>query len=126
MNTPDLTVAPVHNVRTLLKYTYALVPIVAGADKFLNLLTDWPAYAQSIENLLPVPVATFMKMVGVNEIIAGILVFRYTRLGALLVAAWLTLIAVVLIIGGMYDIAVRDLVMAIGAFCLAQLYEDRK
>lgn len=124
MITSEVTVTPVHKVRTLLKYTYALVPVVAGADKFLNLLTDWSVYAQPVENLLPLPVTTFMKIVGVIEIIAGILVLRYTRLGALVVAGWLTLIAVVLIIGGMYDIAVRDLVMAVGAFCLAQLKSE--
>jgi hypothetical protein len=62
-------------------------------------------------------------IVGVIEIIAGILVLRFTRLGALVVSLWLVAIAVVLMSGGWYDIAVRDLVMAIGAFCLARLYE---
>jgi hypothetical protein len=55
--------------------------------------------------------------------VAGLLVLRFTRLGAYVVAAWLVAIAVVLMLGGWYDIAVRDLVMAIGAYCLARLYE---
>jgi uncharacterized membrane protein YphA (DoxX/SURF4 family) len=122
MNTVALTTSTV-TVRTILKYTYGLVPIVAGADKFTNLLTDWTAYLRPVENMLPLAPATFMMIVGVIEIIAGLLVLRFTRLGALVVSAWLVAIAVVLMSGGWYDIAVRDLVMAIGAFCLAKLSE---
>jgi len=106
-----------------LKYTYGLVPIVAGADKFFNLLADWPAYLQPVEHLLPMSPGAFMMIVGVIEIVAGILVLRYTHWGAYVVAAWLLAIAIVLLAGGHYDIAVRDVVMAIGAFCLAKLYE---
>ncbi len=124
MNTLSVSSTSVHTVRTVLKYTYGLVPIVAGADKFLNLLTDWPVYLRGVENILPMEPALFMKIVGVIEILAGILVLRYTRLGAYVVSLWLVAIAVVLLSGGWYDIAVRDLVMAIGAFCLAKLYEE--
>ena len=122
MNTVALTNSTV-TVRTILKYTYGLVPIVAGADKFTNFLTDWKAYLRPVESMLPLAPATFMMIVGVIEIIAGLLVLRFTRLGALVVSLWLVAIAVVLMSGGWYDIAVRDLVMAIGAFCLAKLYE---
>ena len=31
----------------LLKYTFVIVPIVAGADKFINLLTNWKQYSPS-------------------------------------------------------------------------------
>lgn len=123
MNTLALS-SPTVSVRTILKYTYGLVPIVAGADKFTNVLTDWTAYLRGVESMIPIAPATFMMIVGVIEIIAGILVLRYTRLGAYVVSAWLVSIAVVLMLGGWYDIAVRDLVMAIGAFCLAKLYEE--
>ncbi len=69
----------------------------------------------------------FMKVVGVIEIIAGILVFIRPLIGAYVVMAWLISIALVLIIGGnYYDVAVRDLVMAIGAFTLAQLTQITK
>ena len=122
MNTVALTSSTV-TVRTILKYTYGLVPIVAGADKFTNLLTDWKVYLRGVENMLPLAPATFMMIVGVIEIVAGLLVLRFTRLGALVVSVWLVAIAVVLMLGGWYDIAVRDLVMAIGAFCLSKLYE---
>jgi uncharacterized membrane protein YphA (DoxX/SURF4 family) len=124
MNTVALTSSTV-TVRTILKYTYGLVPIVAGADKFTNLLTDWKVYLGGVENMLPIAPSTFMMIVGVIEIVAGLLVLRFTRLGALVVSLWLVAIAVVLMSGGWYDIAVRDLVMAIGAFCLAKL-SDRE
>lgn len=120
MNTVALS-SPTVTVRIILKYTYGLVPIVAGADKFTNLLTDWKVYLRGVENILPLAPATFMMIVGVIEIIAGLLVLRFTRLGAMVVSAWLVAIAIVLMSGGWYDIAVRDLVMAIGAFCLVKL-----
>lgn len=107
----------------LLKYTFGLVPIVAGADKFLNILTNWEQYLNpSMAGLIPFSAATFMMVVGVIEILAGILVLTRPAIGALVVSAWLTLIALTLLVGFNYvDVAVRDLVMAIGALVLAKL-----
>ncbi|MFA7444440.1 MAG: DoxX family membrane protein [Flavobacteriaceae bacterium] len=112
-------------VKTLLKYTFGLVPIVAGLDKFTNLLTDWSQYlSEGMTGMLPFEPSTFMMIVGIIEIIAGILVLTKTRIGAYVVAAWLTAIALSLIFSWSYvDVAVRDLVMAIGAFSLAKLSE---
>lgn len=121
MTTITIPHSRLDTVRTILKYTYGLVPIIAGADKFLNLLADWPVYLQPVEHLLPMSPASFMMVVGVIEIVAGLLVLRYTRLGAYVVAVWLLAIAIVLLAGGHYDIAVRDVVMAVGAYCLARL-----
>jgi len=110
-------------VQQLMRYTYGLVPIVAGLDKFTNLLTDWKNYiAPSVNNALPFSASTFMAIVGVIEIIAGIIVLLRPRLGGFIVMAWLIAIALNLLISGhYYDVAVRDLVMAIGAFSLAKL-----
>ena len=117
-------------VRNLLKYTFGLVPIIAGLDKFANILTNWSLYiSEGFAEILPFESATFMMIVGVIEVIAGILVFTKTKLGAYLVSAWLVAIAVILIFSWSYvDVAVRDLVMAISAFCLARLCgnEDRE
>lgn len=106
-----------------LRLCYGLVPIVAGADKFTNLLTDWTHYLpQLATELAPVKPATFMMAVGVIEIIAGLAVLtKLTRLGAYVVAAWLVLIAVNVALAGYLDIAVRDLVMALGAYTLSGL-----
>ncbi|WP_276497071.1 tRNA (5-methylaminomethyl-2-thiouridylate)-methyltransferase [Pontibacter litorisediminis] len=110
----------------LLKYTYGLVPIVAGLDKFTHLLTDWNKYlAPVVADLLPFSTDFFMKAVGIIEIIAGVLVLIKPRIGALVVSLWLVGIAINLVLSGEYfDIAVRDLVMAIGAFSLYLLLPD--
>jgi hypothetical protein len=106
-----------------LKLAYGLVPIAAGADKFLNLLTDWSRYLPGfVTKIIPVEPRQFMMAVGVIEIIAGIVVLsRLTRLGASVVCAWLLLIAANVAIAGFLDIAVRDIVMALGAYTLAAL-----
>jgi len=115
-------------VLTLLKFTYGLVPIVAGLDKFTNILTDWSQYlAPWMASMLPFSPEAFMMIVGVIEIVAGILVLTKTEFGAYLVSAWLIAIALQLLSSGNYlDVAVRDLVMAIGAFSLANLWRSQK
>jgi uncharacterized membrane protein YphA (DoxX/SURF4 family) len=119
----------VRSVWWLLRIVFGVVPIVAGLDKFLGLLADWDAYLSPLaRSILPVSVPTFMSIVGVVEIAAGALVLsRFTRIGAYVVAAWLVGIALQLATGGQFlDVAVRDLVMAASAFCLARLSEARE
>ncbi len=111
-----------------LRIAYGAVPVVAGLDKFTNLLVDWKTYLSPLlARLLPVSPAAFMHAVGVVEIAVGVLVlFAATRLGAWLAAAWLACIAVNILTSGHHlDVAVRDLVMALGAYTLARLEESR-
>jgi hypothetical protein len=119
----EAAVQNTETVQRLMRYTYGLVPVVAGLDKFTNILTDWKHYlAPSIISASPFGASTFMAIVGVIEIIAGIIVLVRPRIGGYIVMAWLVAIALTLIVGGQYyDVAVRDLVMAIGAFSLARL-----
>ena len=107
----------------LLKITFGVVPIVAGLDKFTNFLTHWDSYlSPGVAEILPFPPHTFMMVVGIIEIVAGLIVLLRPAIGGLIVAGWLTLIAMLLLLGGQFlDMAVRDLVMAIGAFSLARL-----
>lgn len=107
----------------LMKFTFGIVPIVAGLDKFTNILTDWSNYIHpAVAGMLPFSEHTFMMVVGVIEIAAGLLVLVRPAIGAYVVAAWLTLIALTLLASGNYlDVAVRDLVMAVGAFSLGRL-----
>ena len=104
-----------------LRLCFGLVPVVAGADKFTNLLTDWTKYLPGYTaEMLPISASGFMMVVGVIEIVAGVAVLTaLPRLGAWVVAAWLVLIAGAVASAGYYDIAVRDLVMALGAYTLA-------
>jgi uncharacterized membrane protein YphA (DoxX/SURF4 family) len=114
------SIRPTYN---LLRITFGIVPIVAGLDKFTNILTHWENYLNpSLAGMLPFAPHTFMLIVGVIEIIAGIIVLAKPVIGGYIVAAWLTLIAITLLAGGNYlDVAVRDLVMAIGAFSLSRI-----
>ncbi len=111
-----------------LRLTYGLVPVVAGLDKFTNLLTHWTDYLSPlVPRLLGLAPSTCMHLVGVVEIAAGLLVLsRLTRVGAYVVAGWLLLIALNLLTTGHFlDVAVRDMVMAVGALVLARLSDVR-
>lgn len=122
MNTVT-NILEIKKIQTILKYTFVIVPIVAGLDKFTNILVQWDTYlAPSTLEMLPFSGETFMKMVGVIEIIAGIIVAVRTQIGAYIVSIWLLLIALSLIFTWHNpDVAVRDLVMAISAYVLARL-----
>lgn len=113
----------VDRVVKIMRLTYGLVPIVAGADKFTHYLVDWDQYlAPRIANMLPFPSHTFMAIVGVIEIVVGLLGLIKPRLGSIIVCGWLLGIAINLLMTGQYyDIAVRDTVMAIGALSLFML-----
>jgi uncharacterized membrane protein YphA (DoxX/SURF4 family) len=114
------TLSQVH--RTL-RLTYGLVPIVAGLDKFTDLLTHWENYlSPGVVSMLPFAPHTFMMIVGVIEIIAGIIVLAKPAIGGYIVMAWLAVIAISLLASGNYlDVAVRDLTMTIGALSLARI-----
>jgi len=104
-------------------------PILAGLDKFFNKLADWQMYLSPLATkVVPVTPATFMHIVGVIEILAGFIVLtRWTKFGALLVMVWLIGIAINLVTTGMfYDLAVRDIEIAVGAFALSQISAARE
>ena len=109
----------------MLRWTYGLVPIAAGADKFTNLLTTWDRYLSPLaRRLSPVRPRTLMRAVGLVEIAAGALVLnrKTARLGAYVVGGWLGAIALNLFAKrANYDVAVRDIVIGIGAVALARM-----
>jgi uncharacterized membrane protein YphA (DoxX/SURF4 family) len=111
-----------------LRIAFGLTAFLAGADKFFNLLTNWEQYASPLVlSIVPMSAGALMRVAGVIEIIAGLAVLAgVTRLGGYVVAAWLTMIALTLVTTGhFFDVAVRDLVMACGAFTLARISEVR-
>jgi hypothetical protein len=114
-----------HQAYTILKFGFTVAPIVAGLDKFFNLLVDWTQY---LTPLVPrwtgIDPAGFMMVVGVIEIIAGIVVAVKPKFGAWVVAAWLWGIIInLLLVPGYYDVALRDLGLSFGALALARLAE---
>jgi hypothetical protein len=101
---------------------------LAGFDKFFNLLADWPAYLSPIAaQILPLSPSSFMHVIGGIEMLVGLVILAgYTRLGGYVAAIWLVGIAANLVTTGHYfDVAVRDVIMAIAAFTLARLTEAR-
>jgi len=111
-----------------LRIGLGLGPFLAGLDKFFNLLADWTMYLSPLEERwLHVSPRLFMRGVGVVEMVVGLLVLSgRTRVGGYIVMAWLLGIVVNLLTTGMFfDLAVRDVEIAIGAYALARLTEAR-
>jgi uncharacterized membrane protein YphA (DoxX/SURF4 family) len=111
-----------------LRIAIGLMATLAGLDKFFNLLTNWEAYVAPVaQQLLPFSTTTFMAIVGVIEFVVGItvLVIR-PSLGAFVASAWLILVAINLVLGSHFDIAVRDLVLAVAAYALARFEQVRE
>jgi hypothetical protein len=116
--------SPVVQAFTLLRTAFTVAPILFGIDKFANVLTDdWTRYLSSdFNSIIPGSAADAMHIVGVVEIVAGLVVLLAPRFGGLLVAAWLGGIIVnLLIVGGYGDIALRDFGLLIGALALSRL-----
>ena len=110
--------------RRALKVGLGLAPIVAGIDKYFNKLTDWTMYLNPLATrVVPLTAPTFMHLVGIVEICAGLLVLsKWTKAGAYIVMLWLVCIAINLVTMRMFfDLAVRDIEIALSAFVLAQL-----
>ena len=115
---------PVAQSFLLLRIAFTVAPILFGLDKFANVLTDdWTRYlAPAFNDIIPGSAADAMHIVGVVEIVAGLVVAVMPRFGGLLVAAWLGGIIVnLLIVGGYGDIALRDFGLLLGALTLSRL-----
>jgi uncharacterized membrane protein YphA (DoxX/SURF4 family) len=125
METPTASWAssPVYQAFLILLIGFTAAPLLAGADKFFGILTDWTKYlAPVFPNLLGINAQTFMYAVGIIEIVAGLLVLSKPSIGGYVVAAWLLGIIVnLLLLHNFYDIALRDLGLSLGALALARL-----
>jgi hypothetical protein len=112
-----------HQAFVLLRTVFTIAPIAFGLDKFFDILTNWERYlAPWVNDLVPGTGHQAMLVVGVVEILAGVLVAVRPAIGAYVVAAWLLGIIVNLVsIGDYYDIALRDFGLLVGALALAML-----
>lgn len=115
------TSTPIGQAFRILHMGFIVAPIIAGLDKFFDLLTNWDKYLSPfIANM--VPAHAFMMFVGVVEIAAGLLVAFIPRYGAYVVAAWLAGIVLNLLTTGTYfDVALRDFGLMLGALSLGRL-----
>jgi uncharacterized membrane protein YphA (DoxX/SURF4 family) len=114
---------PAYQAFVLLRIAFTVAPILFGLDKFFNVMVDWERYlAPWIDDVVPGGAATAMHLVGVTEIVAGVLVALKPRYGAYVVAAWLGGIIVnLLTYSGYYDLALRDFGLMLGALTLGRL-----
>jgi uncharacterized membrane protein YphA (DoxX/SURF4 family) len=120
----SLAADPVQQAFWLLRIGFTVAPIAFGLDKFAEVLTsDWERYlAPAFNDIIPGSASDAMLIVGVVEILAGILVAIAPRIGAYVVAGWLAgIILNLLIAGGFGDIALRDFGLLLGALTLGRL-----
>jgi len=110
---------------SILRIALGATATLAGLDKFSNILADWGSYVSPMTvRMLPFSVGTFMAIVGVIEIAVGISILALApRVGAYVASGWLLLVAANLVIGGHFDVAVRDVVMSIAALTLGRAIE---
>jgi hypothetical protein len=109
---------------TISRYVYGLVPILIGLDKFTFYIVNWNVYV-SPSAASYIPITTLVPVVGIIEIVAGLLILtKFPRFGAYLVAAWIgVVIANLFMIGDLYDIILRDVAIAFGYIMFAWLTE---
>jgi len=112
-----------------LRIAFGLGPLLAGLDKFTNILVSWEKYLNPlVQRMLPISAMTFMRCVGVIEVIVGLaILLGATRTFGYIAMVWLFAIAANLVsMGTYYDIAVRDILLGIGAYSLARVTEARE
>ncbi len=107
----------------ILLFGFTVAPILAGLDKFFNLLTDWNQYLpRAVNDLVGGHGATLMLAAGAIEVVAGIGVALRPRVFSYVVAAWLGVIILnLLLIPGFFDVALRDFGLLLGALALGRL-----
>lgn len=115
--------SPSYQAYQILHIAFTVAPVIAGLDKFTHFLVDWDKYLSPLATrVIPIAPHTFMSVVGVVEVIAGLLVAVVPEVGAWIVGVWLCGIIVnLLTIPAYFDVALRDLGLALGAFALARL-----
>jgi hypothetical protein len=121
--------SPTYQAYRILHWGFVAAPVIAGADKFFHLLTNWDQYlAPPLARISPLGTHGTMLAVGVVEVVAGLVVAVKPRVGAYVVAAWLIgIILDLLLLGSFFDVALRDFGLFLGALALGRLsavYDD--
>lgn len=114
---------PAYQAFFVLRAAFVVAPILFGLDKFTNLMTEWDRYlAPALSNPLPFTAHQQMYVVGVIEVIAGLVVLLRPRLGAAVVTVSLAGIIVnLLLLANFYDVALRDFGLLLAAVALQRL-----
>jgi len=117
--------SPSYQAYQILHVAFTVAPVIAGLDKFTHFLVNWDQYLSPMMPRLGLSAHTFMLGVGVIEVVAGLIVAVAPRIGGWIVGLWLCgIILNLLTIPGYFDVALRDLGLALGSFALARLSEE--
>jgi hypothetical protein len=112
---------PARHAFQLLHWTLTALVLLAGLDKLSGTFVRWELYV-SAEVAQIVPAASLVRAAGLVEIGIGLVVALRPRVGGYLLAAWLSVIVVNLVIGGVHlDVALQDFALAVAAIALARL-----
>lgn len=123
LTTTDALKTPARQAYEVLHWGFVAAPAIAGLDKFSDLLTNWDKYlAPAFARISPLSIHSTMMVVGAIEIVAALVVALKPKIGAWVVAAWLAGIIVDLaLLGGAWDIALRDFGLMLAAIALGRL-----
>ena len=116
----------VHSAWLWMHYAYGAVIFLVGLDKVLgmNSIAAWAKYVSpAVSGMLPFSVGAFIVILGVIEVVVGALFFtRYALLASYISVAWFLLVSIDLLMSGGYvDLAIVNILLAIGAFATGQL-----
>jgi hypothetical protein len=125
---PASMATAMRDARYIMRFVFTVAPIIAGVDKLLYLafdksfLVDWYQYLWPAIKGVGVSDFIFSLVVGIIEVVAGLVVAFRPDFGGYLVWVWLWGIVInLLLIPGYYDIALRDFGLGLGALSLARL-----
>ena len=122
----DVAKRHVMSAFVIMKFTYGAMALIAGLDKFFGLIADWVRFISPlVSRFTPIPATTLLYIVGVTEIVIGLLILsRNTRLGAYLMAFWCFILTFnYLSFGIFFDNAGRSFVLGMSALALGCLAE---
>jgi hypothetical protein len=106
--------------QAILRYAFGVSLVLIGLDKIFhtNAMTTWENYVSPLAlSVLPITAITLVSVLGVAEIILGVLFFtRFCRTAAYLAILAFGAIIVNLFSLGLYDIALRDALLALSVY----------
>jgi len=123
IETREALKTPSRQAYEILHWGFVAAPAIAGIDKFFHVLTNWDKYlCPQFARISPISPHGTMLVVGVIEMVAGLIVALKPKIGGWIVAAWLAgIILDLALLGGAWDIALRDFGLLLGAIALARL-----
>ena len=122
----EVRTQPGYQAYQILHVGFSVLPIIAGADKFLHYLVNWDMYlAPAVARYTFMSDHHFMMVIGVIEILSGVLVAVKPHVGGYVVMAWLWGIIInLMLLHGFYDVALRDFGLSLAALALARISGD--